>query len=116
MVALDRPEATQSGRPNLYEADIERSPRGAALARRERDPLALDTRSFRSRDTPATPCARHHWTPLDSSRGDYIGRLRIAAKPTIARSAASMTNAHSESVGMFTPAKKGGTGTGPGTT
>ena len=40
---------------------------------------------------------------LKQNGGGYVFRLRIAAKPTIARSAATMTIAHSESVGIAPP-------------
>ena len=36
---------------------------------------------------------------IEAAADDYLARLRIAAKPAIARSAASMIIAHSESVG-----------------
>ena len=38
-----------------------------------------------------------------NERDDYLACLRVAAKPTIAKSAASMPIAHSESVGMAVP-------------
>jgi hypothetical protein len=53
--------------------------------------------------------------PNRNSRDDYLAFLRIAAKPAIARRAASMTIAHSESVGMLVEVAIGGMAAGGGT-
>jgi hypothetical protein len=60
------------------------------------------------RPTPCTQTKRGACAPPDlppnrSSRDDYLAFLRIAAKPAIARSPASITIAHSESAGMVVP-------------